>query len=56
MFWLFAIWVGAVVVACMIISTVTEGRPFPGVWGHAFHEPRIPHGGTHEPAMAGRAH
>ncbi len=55
MLWAFAIWVGAIVVACMIASTVTERNPFPGIWGHASDEgPRIPHGGARRPAFAGR--
>ncbi len=55
MFWLFAVWIGFVVVVSMIVSTVTGGNPLPGVWGHPSDEPRIPHQGGHRPAVAGRS-
>ncbi len=55
MFWLFAVYVGAVLVACIIISMLTGNDAFPGMWGHGSDGPRIPHGGPHKPAFAGRS-
>ncbi len=55
MFWLFAAWVGVVLVASMVVSIATIGHAFPGVWGHASHEPRGPDPMAHKPAFAGRS-
>jgi lipocalin len=51
----FAVWMGAVVVAFMVISKVISGNVFPGKWVHVAREPHDFHRGPHKPALAGRS-
>jgi hypothetical protein len=44
----FAVWIGAVVIACVVISKVTSGHTFPGAWVRLAREP-------HKPAFARRS-
>ncbi len=53
MFWLLAVWLGAITVVSMVISTATTGRPFPGVWGHASERIHRRGPGVPRPAYAG---